>query len=117
MAKAANTEIEKRIGQALTQARRAVGLTQAELAQAWDITFQQVQKYEKGLNRLPLSRLIQAMHALDTTPNDLLGIGSGRVLSAEQRSAIAVIELLPDPHTQRLWLELGRLLSGPKGSE
>lgn len=36
-----------------------------------DITFQQVQKYEKGLNRLPAGRMLAICLALDITPNDL----------------------------------------------
>lgn len=45
----------------------AVGLTQDKLAKALGITFQQVQKYEKGVNRIGASRLQAISRILDTS--------------------------------------------------
>lgn len=47
----------KEIGQKLRQFRMAEGLTQEELAVKIDVTFQQVQKYESGENRLNTDNL------------------------------------------------------------
>lgn len=44
--------------------RMAVGLTQDKLARALGLTFQQVQKYEKGANRIGASRLQQIAYIL-----------------------------------------------------
>jgi len=44
--------------------RLMVGLSQEKLANALGITFQQVQKYEKGTNRISASRLQQIAHIL-----------------------------------------------------
>lgn len=46
-----------RIGARIKIARLQAGLTQEGVADALKITFQQVQKYEKGVNRCPINRL------------------------------------------------------------
>lgn len=46
------TEIDKVIGSRLKSARRAAKLTQTELAKAISSSFQQIQKYERGQNRI-----------------------------------------------------------------
>ena len=53
--------------------RRAVGVTQAQLARSVGITFQQVQKYEHGSNRVGFSRLVQIARALRCSLADMIG--------------------------------------------
>jgi transcriptional regulator with XRE-family HTH domain len=53
------------VGQRLKTRRNLIGITQENLAEAAGITFQQVQKYEKGRNRLSASRLFQFARVLD----------------------------------------------------
>jgi transcriptional regulator with XRE-family HTH domain len=53
-------EADLDIGARLRTARLAAGLTQERLGKKLGITFQQIQKYEKGANRLSGSRLVQA---------------------------------------------------------
>jgi len=48
--------------------RLLVGLSQTKLGDALDVTFQQIQKYEKGANRIGASRLQQLARVLDVTP-------------------------------------------------
>ncbi len=57
-----NIDIE--IGKRVRQARVAAGLTQTKLADQLGITFQQVQKYEKGVNRIGGGRLYKIAHIL-----------------------------------------------------
>jgi transcriptional regulator with XRE-family HTH domain len=57
--KRSTNHVDKIIGQRIRQSRRSLSLTQTELAEAVGISFQQVQKYEKGVNRVPASRLYQ----------------------------------------------------------
>ena len=52
-------EIERRIGQQVKRQRQALKLTQAQLAETLGITSQQIHKYEKGVDRLAASRLLQ----------------------------------------------------------
>lgn len=59
------------IGQRIRERRRAIGLTQQELAEAIGITFQQVQKYERGMNRVSFSRLAEIAHTLRCGLSDL----------------------------------------------
>tara|TARA_R110002072_G_scaffold10058_8_gene47700 strand:+ start:1057 stop:1515 length:459 start_codon:yes stop_codon:yes gene_type:complete len=57
--KATPHPIDVQVGNRLRQRRVALGLTQEKLAQAIGITFQQIQKYERGMNRIVASRLFE----------------------------------------------------------
>lgn len=52
----------------MRQRREMCGLPQKELARQLGISFQQVQKYESGANRISASKLWQLCEVLDTTP-------------------------------------------------
>lgn len=52
------------VGSRLRLRRRMLGMSQETLARSIGLTFQQVQKYEKGLNRVSASRLQQVAQAL-----------------------------------------------------
>ena len=41
-------------------------ITQSELAQACNVTFQQIQKYEKGNNKIPIDKLLKVAKYLNT---------------------------------------------------
>ena len=56
--------IDKKIGQKIRQIRKGWGLSQSELAERIGISFQQVQKYEKGSTRISVMRLLQISEAL-----------------------------------------------------
>ena len=47
------------LGKKLRMRRLSLGLTQTKVAQAINVTFQQIQKYEKGTNGVSSSRLLQ----------------------------------------------------------
>ena len=64
--------IDVEVGQRLRSFRLARGLSQTSLAEAVGITFQQVQKYERGNNRISASRLCNMAKALKISPVDLL---------------------------------------------
>ncbi len=51
--------IDKHVGQALRNRRTLLGLTQQDLALKLGITFQQLQKYENGTNRVSAGRLYE----------------------------------------------------------
>ena len=57
-------QIDILVGHNLRARRREVGLTQLQLAHALGISFQQVQKYEPGANRIAASRLWRASQVL-----------------------------------------------------
>jgi transcriptional regulator with XRE-family HTH domain len=51
--------IDRHVGSKLRMRRLMLGLSQSKLGDALGLTFQQVQKYEKGANRISASRLQQ----------------------------------------------------------
>lgn len=61
------------LGLRIRQRRKALGLSQTALADAIDLTFQQIQKYERGFNRVSFSRLVDIAHALGCRVVDLIG--------------------------------------------
>lgn len=61
------------LGSRVRLRRKELGLSQAELASACGITFQQVQKYEHGTNRISFSRLVGITQALKCSIGDLIG--------------------------------------------
>jgi len=59
MAKKAPNPIDKHVGSRVRMRRMMLGMSQEKLGDALGLTFQQVQKYEKGSNRIGASRLQQ----------------------------------------------------------
>lgn len=64
----AGDPIDKHVGARVRLARSLAGLTQSSVAEALDLTFQQVQKYEKGSNRLSAAKLVRLARLLGQTP-------------------------------------------------
>jgi len=60
--------IDIHVGQRMRARRQHLGMSQEKLANAIGLTFQQVQKYEKGMNRMGSSRLLQVADVLGVTP-------------------------------------------------
>ena len=54
----------KHLGNVLKMRRLALGLTQTRVARAINVTFQQIQKYEKGINGVSSTRLLQLSNYL-----------------------------------------------------
>lgn len=69
--------IDKNIGSRLRSYREAKDMSQSELGNALGVTFQQVQKYESGKNRVSGSSIHLLCRALGVTPNELLGYTNG----------------------------------------
>ena len=61
--------VDVHVGQRLRGARVSAGESQTALGRALGVTFQQVQKYENGTNRLGASRLWQASRFLSVDPD------------------------------------------------
>ena len=57
--------IDRKLGQCLRTRRLEIGMSQERLAELLGITFQQVQKYEKGVNRIAASRLWDISKAIE----------------------------------------------------
>ena len=64
MAKQVPNPIDKHVGSRVRMRRMMLGMSQTNLGDGLHLTFQQVQKYEKGTNRISASRLQQSAHIL-----------------------------------------------------
>jgi len=64
MAKKAPNPTDKHVGSRVRMRRMMLSMSQEKLGGALGLTFQQVQKYEKGTNRIGASRLQQISHIL-----------------------------------------------------
>lgn len=62
--RAANA-VDRKVGQRVRSRRLEIGMSQERLAELLGVTFQQVQKYEKGVNRIAVSRLWDIAAALE----------------------------------------------------
>lgn len=60
--------IDRHVGSRVRMRRVMLGMSQEKLGDALGLTFQQVQKYEKGTNRIGASRLQQISRTLDVPP-------------------------------------------------
>src|SRR5437763_17132626 len=62
------------LGAAVRIRRRSLGISQEALAEQCGVSFQQIQKYENGANRISFSRLVQIARALQCRVVDLLDV-------------------------------------------
>lgn len=67
------SETDLKIGQAIRAVRITRGMSQTDLAEFLGMTFQQVQKYEGGKNRISTSALILICQKLGVSPMDIIG--------------------------------------------
>jgi transcriptional regulator with XRE-family HTH domain len=110
--------LDKDIGARVRLARKGRGLSQTELGQALGVTFQQVQKYERGTNRISSSALILIARQLQVSPLELLGVDAERSeMDWELLEAPGAYELLRSyrrivsPKLRRLVLDLAEELA------
>jgi len=62
---AASGPIDVHVGQRIRLRRTLMGLSQEKLGEALGLTFQQVQKYERGANRVSASRLLELSRVMN----------------------------------------------------
>jgi|SRR5215467_6088303 transcriptional regulator with XRE-family HTH domain len=97
--------IDRIVGRNIRICRLQKGLTQTELADALGLTFQQVQKYEKGTNRVGSGRLLRIATFLDV-PVTALFKGSDEMADTDKQS---IFDQLESPHTSRLLQAFARI--------
>ena len=118
--------IDIEVGARVRIRRRWLGLSQTELAKALGITFQQVQKYERGSNRISASMLVKIGARLDVTVGALVGEDGGDKLQTiiyTQLSAPGALEMLDafariqDGESRRAVLTLASALGEREAAE
>ncbi|WP_421937620.1 helix-turn-helix domain-containing protein [Phenylobacterium sp.] len=99
--------IDVAVGARVRLARKTLGMSQQALAEAVGITFQQIQKYERGANRVSASMLAKIARTLGTPVAELFGASdAARGLTDE------VANLLGEPGALdllRAYVQLPRL--------
>lgn len=102
--------IDVHVGSRLRLRRTLLGMSQEKLGDAIGLTFQQVQKYERGANRIGASRLFDLSRVLDVPVSfffeDLSPAAGGD--SAAQTKASGTDGYQPNPLMKRETLELVR---------
>ncbi len=84
--------------------RVLIGMSQEKLGDALGLTFQQVQKYEKGTNRIGASRLSQIAHVLGVVPSFFFDEAPGPARTQEngfadgESTAIMIFVSSPEGH-------------------
>jgi transcriptional regulator with XRE-family HTH domain len=58
-------QIDRHVGEQIRLRRTELGLTQDQLADALKVSYQQIQKYESGANRISAGRIFEIAHKLD----------------------------------------------------
>jgi transcriptional regulator with XRE-family HTH domain len=94
-------------------ARQLKRITQAELGMELGVSFQQIQKYEKGANRLSASKLMKAAEVLEVSPSFFFGeLGAEVVDGRLDPEMTALVKLLSSGDALELNVAFARIKSG-----
>ncbi|HEV7368994.1 helix-turn-helix transcriptional regulator [Arenibaculum sp.] len=129
-------EIDVHVGQRLRLRRMLKGISQERLGEKLGLTFQQIQKYERGINRIGASRLYEIAQILDVPigyffeemPEQVAALADahhdGRaswayrrpfdsdvLISRETTSLLRAFQRIREPEVRRRTLELLRVLA------
>ena len=126
--------VDRHVGNRMRMRRLLIGMSQEKLGEMLGITFQQVQKYEKGSNRVSASRLYQVAKVLsvpvqyffDELQGDSSGPGfaesrgadliSGALQSPEGVQLARIFSATTDPEKRKLIINTAKAISGLKGA-
>ena len=105
--------VDVHVGGRVRLRRTLLGLSQEKLGDALGLTFQQVQKYERGANRIGASRLFDLSRVLDVPISFFFDDMSSDVSDRSPAQEVGLSELPPsgfevDPMAKRETLELVR---------
>ncbi|MBS0385827.1 MAG: helix-turn-helix transcriptional regulator [Proteobacteria bacterium] len=100
--RAANA-IDRKLGQRVRSRRLEIGMSQERLAELLGVTFQQVQKYEKGVNRIAASRLFDIAAALQQPISRFFeGLSQGRGAGVAEAKQDYIDDALATPEGAQL---------------
>jgi transcriptional regulator with XRE-family HTH domain len=125
--------VDVHVGQRLRQRRTLLGMSQEKLANAFGVSFQQVQKYERGANRISASRLHLLTKVLDVPityffeglPDDMPARGDvvepsegdEQMTSRETLELVRAYYRIGDPTVRRRVVDLVRALGRMDGED
>jgi len=117
--------IDAAVGKNLQNIRALRGVSQSELGSRVGVTFQQIQKYEKGVNRISASKLVEMADVLDVAIADFFDGVSAKnkpaatkldlgAVSVETVKLVTAFDAITDKGARRHILQLVKALSrGP----
>ncbi len=108
--------IDKEIGTRVRMRRISIGMSQEKLGEMLGLTFQQVQKYEKGMNRISVGRLVDIAKILGVEIHFFFeGIKSAKAESgfAEEEAPPYIADVMSTPEG----LQLIRTFTGIKSAK
>ena len=108
MGKRSADPVDGLVGRSIRVHRLAAGMSQTDLGQKIGVTFQQVQKYEKGTNRVGAGRLTRIAHVLDVSVSTLFQTGDASD-DAREPKGDSPLKLLAEPHALRLLQAFGEI--------
>ncbi|MBA4801183.1 MULTISPECIES: helix-turn-helix domain-containing protein [Euryhalocaulis] len=121
--------VDKHVGSRVRLRRKIMNMSQESLGEALGVTFQQVQKYERGVNRIGASRLYAVSHVLEVpvgfffegleAPDAVTGMAEGEqqplmydfIQSTDGVALASAFSKIQDPKVRRRVIELIRALS------
>lgn len=129
--------IDVHVGARVRARRRLLGITQERLGEALGLTFQQVQKYERGSNRISASRLFELSRILavpvtyfyegaeavagdESAPLPEVAaapFGNEQLSSRETHDLLRLYYGLPDQQVRRRFLDLLKAIVGGAAAE
>jgi transcriptional regulator with XRE-family HTH domain len=130
--------VDTHVGSRVRLCRTLKGLSQQKLAHALGLTFQQVQKYERGANRIGASRLFELSQILDVPPSfffegaptmdggaavESAGLSEGdqapfdseRLFRREILEFVRAYDRISDPAVRKRLFELVKAIGGQSG--
>jgi transcriptional regulator with XRE-family HTH domain len=122
--------VDSWVGSRIAGRRQALGLSQTALAECVGVSFQQIQKYETGINRISASRLHQIALALGAEPGSFFPAPDSSRSTEEHRfsSPLAGAPLspagrladaysrIPERKARQALVVLAECLAGPPGA-
>ena len=110
--------IDVEVGARVRVRRKSLGITQTGLADALGVTFQQVQKYERGGNRISASTLVRIGAKLGMTVSEMVGEVSARpydrfrsMNAGGAQELLEAYERISDPATKELVIAMVKALA------
>lgn len=120
------TPVDSWVGGRIASRRQALGLSQTTLAERVGVSFQQIQKYETGINRISASRLHQIALALGAEPGSFFpgpdsseSVGPAATLPSARTPAGRLADAfsrIPERKARQALVVLAECLAGPSGA-
>lgn len=113
----AATEIDRHIGARIRARRLEMRMSQEHLADSIGVTFQQIQKYEKGINRVSAAMLYRIAQTLDVQISAMMPRVKSSAPDTNPIDDPTLSDMIPaiarlNPEGRRLLLDLARTMSG-----